>query len=558
MQQRAGFRYVWRRAARGVNVIWFAILGLLFIAAYAALYLTAGEWVFEGTGFTQAQSHAIAICIMYVFFLGLWLWLPVGINLGMGRTETYWVFSGPYTLRQILGHTFVAALKGATIAAVFVTPILSQFSGAMLATAVGFLLFAMFMWFSLCFLGLLDLSLQDKGNRMGAAVFALILLRVSKVLLPITTVAVMIYPILMGIWKAYTQKSLRALETTDFTMPFTQLMATPGLRHAALVFEPFFRIMTAEHLIAGAAGWVALAIAMNVIAAALILLLNADYREAAIEAGVQRQEALLQLTSGEVKALSPRRRRATRLFALPFGPMRGCFGAIVWQQLTVAARRAGKTILLLPVGFWIMFYALKLLGLIEKEDAAFFVAALSVWSSVEISAMIGNATGSIRAQFPLLKTLPSSPLAVLSANALAPTLVMLWVSAWVVVASAVVFGDAWLVPPALLVLPFAFFAENTRRLMVHLFAPALRSVSPTMDALDFTRRVISLFIHLFTLGWSVLLVASTAFYAWRASDHSINVTAATLATGFALLAIVFTILATQQFARLDPRAEISP
>ncbi|MBX7259644.1 MAG: hypothetical protein K1Y02_25030 [Candidatus Hydrogenedentes bacterium] len=528
---------------------------------YAAFYFAGREFAETGTGLSPEQNGTIVKCILFLVLIVSWTGVSKLGGFVMLPSERYWLFSGPYSLRQISWHRMVTGFRGVATIAIVVAPLVAQFGPSAVCVVTGFLLYALFLWCLLCLLVSVDVKLDNQCARSLPSMWALRIFRSLRVVLALALVAVMLFPIFAAIRDAHIHQSFRELESIDFTMLFLQPAATPGFRQIMMIFDPFLRIMSADALDTGVLGWMLVAVAMSAVSAALVLLINTDYRQAVVEASIRYLEFLEQ-QSGGIKTISKRRRGRIGSYALPFGPVRGCFGAIMWQSLASAVRRANAVLFVVPLGAVVFLYAAKLLlpsgleGGGELEDV--IIGPLFIFVFAPLIVMQGISGKFENLQVRSVKTLPAPPLTVIAAMALGSTLVTLWVFAWIALGCAAFLNAPRVLFPTFFVLPVAVFAENLRILLVHLLVGARRTNSPAAEVMDIAYGAYSGLLHLATCLPYLILAVPAGYFAWRLSNHSLVVTLVTLSLVSVLLACIYLFSAAYRFSRLDPRSEIAP
>jgi hypothetical protein len=338
-----------------------------------------------------------------------------------------------------------------------------------------------------------------------------------------------------------------------------------------VLLAPFYvltRVITAVRLGPELVTWVPIAVAMNLILVGLILLLDAQFVEAAAGASERRYERMRRFRTGGLIAAGstpgrPSGKRARG--AMPMLPRWGGAGAIAWRQLT-HARRAGRGLVIVLVILAATVGPLLIASARADKpmDVTIPILATLAWVSVLLASVLRFDFRSDLDAMETLKTLPVRPAAIVWGQLIAPTIVMTLIH-WVVVAATIIataeMRSAEAIRSPLLIaaavaLPFnllMFVAEN----LIFLLAPTRPTGAGPGDFSLLGKQIFTLVIRTAGVGVAATIATLFAVMAYLLSARLGENAAIVTATGTAFLVLVGEAIAAVPlvaiaFRRFDP------
>lgn len=306
-------------------------------------------------------------------------------------------------------------------------------------------------------------------------------------------------------------------------------------------FKVLTRVMTASDLGAELWSWAAAAMAMNLVLVGVILLLDAQFVEAATGASERRYERLRRMRVGGAVAVGVSAKQGAR--TLPMLPRLGGAGPIAWRQLT-GALRASRSLLVVLLVLAASVGPILIVSARQKDPSQVAIPVLAsvAWMSVLLASVLRFDFRADLDAMDTLKALPMSPAAVTVGQLVAPTVVMTLIH-WVVVVATLVATDGRPVGPAVrtpmlvaaaLALPFnllMFAAEN----LVFLLAPSRPAGAGPGDFSVLGRQLFTLGIRTAGVALAASLAAALALLTYHLVPGSFALPVAT-AVGFVVLA----------------------
>ena len=239
-------------------------------------------------------------------------------------------------------------------------------------------------------------------------------------------------------------------------------------------FEPFGRVITADSFANFGRNFVE-AILIDAALLAVVVLLDANYLEAAMAASQRRHAQLQRIRGGSLLSGSVKGEMKWRL---PHPPWLAGAGPIAWRQATSALRSAkGLLILLLIVAVGAgPLFATALQG----TDVAQPIVSAVAWLTVLLSGMLKFDFRGDLDHMDGMKSLPLRPSAIALGQIAIPTLILTIAHVLLLggVAAAAGSHRAVLVVAACLALPFNFLLMTTENLIFLLFPTRPAAASP--------------------------------------------------------------------------------
>jgi hypothetical protein len=303
-----------RRSFRGVKTVRGAIFFLLGLGAML-MWLGPQVMMLFGARHETVDLQALRD-ILPLVLLGLVLMSMLGATRVEGihftAAEVDFLFSGPFTRRQLLVYKLSSGVFAALFTALFFSIMLMRFASLWIAVFLGFFL-------TMVFMHLLTTALVLAGQSLAERIYT----RTRKAMMFI----------ILGFAVLVAARLLPAFLDKGFQE------AASGMRGSAVWFwltmplEPFVRAISATRIFPDLIGWALAAAAVDLALLAVVILIDVNYLESSLVAS-QKRYAMLQ-----------RRRSTGRMvvkphvaWRAPHLPWLGGAGPIAWRQLTTAIR----------------------------------------------------------------------------------------------------------------------------------------------------------------------------------------------------------------------------
>ncbi|MGA2798927.1 MAG: putative ABC exporter domain-containing protein [Thermoguttaceae bacterium] len=303
-----------RRSFRGVKTVRGAIFFLLGLAAML-MWLGPQVMMFFVAKHETVDPQVLRD-ILPLVLLGLLLMSMLGAarmeGIHFTAAEVDFLFSGPFSRRQLLVYKLSSGMFAALFTALFFSIMLMRFASLWTAVFLGFFLTMVFMHF-------LATALVLAGQALAERLYT----RARKAMMLI----------ILGLLVVLAARLLPAF----FERGFQE--AARGMRGSALWFwltmplEPFVRAISAQKIFPDLVGWASTAAAVDLALLALVVRFDVNYMESSLVASQKRYAMLQRRRSTGRMVVKPHVAwRAPRL------PWLGGAGPIAWRQLTTAIR----------------------------------------------------------------------------------------------------------------------------------------------------------------------------------------------------------------------------
>jgi hypothetical protein len=446
-----------RRILRGTNSprrAVFLVIGLVVITGWLLLgvipTIAVGQRHPEQLGAAPHRFRAVAplallgVCVLTIVSSAG----DKAIAFTPGEVDM--LFPGPFSRRELLAYKLTKSTLAAFLTALLLSFALLAYSGSWLACYVGVFL-------TLIFVQLFSTAGVLLGQALGQR--AQSLLRQG-----IIVVALVVGLLLARNWVA----SRGGMEAVY------QLQDTQLGRNLLAPFEPFARAITSTSFseLAGSAGEAAL---IDIGLLIVVILLDANYVEAALSASRRRYAQIQRIRGGSLLSSGV---KGNVTWSLPRAPWLWGAGPIAWRQATSAARSArGLLLVLLIVGIGIgPLFA----SLLQSVDVTQKLVATMAWLTVLLSGLLKfDFRGDID-HIEELKALPLRPAALAAGQLIVPTLILTTAHLLLLasVALAIHTHGAILLVAACLALPFNALLMAAENLIFLLFPSRPAAASP--------------------------------------------------------------------------------
>ncbi len=318
--------------------------------------------------------------------------------------EVNFLFSGPFSPRQILAYKILNMALLGVPTTLFMTLVFRYYAASFLSAYVG--LYLMFF-----FMSLLTLALNLIGITIGAHLYT----RLRKVVLG--AVLVLAAGLL---WH------LGALHWREFRFSDVQeLLETSETWHrVSWPLRTFFEAFLAERIWPDLVIWAGLGSLVDLALLGVVLILPANYLETAAVSSARTFARLQKLRSGGVLAVDEGGSQKKR-FRLPELPYWGGIGPILWRQMTAAMRGLNRLVVLFVI-FGLCFGA-PLFGTLrdpEKIPMLAMAVMFTLWMTIMLTALVPFDFRGDLDRMAVLKSLPIVPWRLAVGQLLTPTLLV--------------------------------------------------------------------------------------------------------------------------------------
>ena len=366
--------------------------------------------------------------------------------------EVDMLFPGPFTRRQLLTYKIAKSALAAMLTALVLSLAMIQLSSWWLAGYVGL------------FLTLLFVQLFSTAGVLLAQT-------ISRRAYTTVRRVVLIAGIVVGVIFA------RQWLGTHGGMEAVYRFRDSDLGRAALApFEPFGQAITADsadELLRAAGG----AVGINALLLVLIVLLDANYVEAALSASRRRYTQIQRIRSGRLLGST---KRSEVTWRLPAAPWAGGAGPIAWRQATTAARSAQGLLMVLLIGAVAAGPLFATMLDTPGADYTSLLVGLLAWFTVLLSGLLKFDFRGDLDFMEQLKAMPLRPWAVAVGQVIVPTLILTASHVLFLASIAAITRQhkAELMAAAFVALPFNALLMTTENLIFLLFPTRPAAASP--------------------------------------------------------------------------------
>lgn len=485
---RLRYRAALRRRLRGVTTVRGAAL---FVLGAGVLALWIGPSFMMSLRQTPSDPANVAAVFPFMIFVFLFTQILTSageraIYFSPGETEL--LFTGPFTRRGLLLYKLVGSLGEHGFLALFFSLLFLRHATRWPAAFIGCLLTLLFIQ-----LGAMALFLTGQ-------------LLVARLRKHIRTVAALLLA-LLGVGAAM---GVRQGGGTGAAFgSFIAWLHSPAMRAILAPLSPFGRAFTAATLWPDLVIWGGLALCINATLAAIVLMLDVNYLEAADAVSRRLYERLQRVRKAGPGAVSGRKESRR---SLPMPPYLGGIGPLAWRQ-AIQISRATSVFISIAVMLVVMAVVVGVAGAQRGQDAhglRAMIVMMMIWATVMISTMLRGGFPGDADRIELLKTLPVRPYAMALGQIAATALVLTAIHAVLLAALAYAQGT-----PALLVVGVAIaFPANLLLAGIDNWVFLIWPVRPVMGVGDFHsmgRQILVLFIKMALMGLGGGVAAGVAF-----------------------------------------------
>lgn len=473
----------WTRSFRTTKGLLLALVGsLIFLPLILSSFFTPRILIDVQIAFIRDYGPLVLFlyCILNVLFSSS------DRVVYYSPSEVDFLFSGPYTPRQLLLYKIVAGLTSAVVTALFMTLATAHHTSKHLSAYAG-------LCFALVFLYLFSLAVGLVISIFGALAFSR--LRQFTILALSLLAATILWPI------GQDALSLPPMEILQ------RIRQSSTLAFFLLPFRPFVMAYTSRNLWPDLLLWSTLSLLIDFSLLALVLLLNTGFQEASAAASARIFQRLQNARKGKAFHFSVKVRGS-----LPMLPVWGGIGPNLWRHLISVIRSPSRIVGILfmhlvPVGF-ILFI---------QWNSPFGTNILAPIITMLLT-MTMVATSTIFFDFRLdfehieqLKTLPIRPTRLVLGQLLTPVLILTAVQ-WIILAllfRLIRIDPLLLLAAAILIPPLNFLLIAIEN-MYFLLYPFLPNTPNSVDFQALGRQLLLMLAKLFTASVATGLSAGLA------------------------------------------------
>lgn len=461
--------------------------GALFVLIYVAMITPAivnslvlersparvpAEWVLRG-----APIGIALLCLLSM------LAPELRVAFNFKPAEVDMLFTGPYTRRQLITYKLLGTAFGSLFMTVIFFLATFMFSPTRLAMFSGMYLAILFVTLFSTAYSMVVQSVSVRAKYLGYGVAAAVLGSSGY-----------------AFFAVFRDLSNAVGVQRDPKLLIETVLLHPAVHWTSIPFVPFAHVMAADGGAGAWALWTLLAACMVVALYAIIVVLDADFMEAAMTRSAKQYATLERFRRGQF--ISERAMARKRRWTLPDLPRLGGFGPVAWRQITGAAHGWGRKI--------VQLYALCIIGglLLQRYDVNETVRDVSLPALLGILVYI-TVLGANFIRFDFrsdidimdgLKTLPIGPRRIAAAQLVAPSLVLSSIYVAIGLGAAIAVdrpGNALAV--AILALPFSALFLGVEN-VTFLLWPTRMAFQQTMDMQHVGRAFFALMVKFLILA----------------------------------------------------------
>ncbi len=472
----------WGKTLRSVKGILFTLVGMLVFV----------PWILSVFFAPRSQSSVDPATMRRFGPLGLLLYAILSIALSTGERVLYFtpaeigfLFPAPFSRKSLLRFKIIGVVLGCAISTIFISVGFGQGNRRPLQAYVGLL-------FVLLFFHLMGMAVSLAAEAFGA------MARTFRRRLALGLVAILLAAALISLGRSF-------MELTPSEM-LARVEASPVIKYASMPMRPFVETFTAERIWPDMIGWAAVCAAMTFAMGLLVFVTDAQYLESSAASSEKMYQRMLRVRKGGLVASSTKPVKTG--FKLAMLPWLGGAGPILWRQLASALRSPWRMLLVFAVVLLPIFLIPPMPN--RPQDSIFLSLGMGLWFTVMLTPMIAFDFRGDVDRMEVLKTLPTSPIALVIGQVLTPVL-MIWVPQMVGVACMAVIREGFQAEhliAAAIGLPAIFLLIGIENLLFLFFPTRMAAANPA-DVSAFGRQIFLMLAKIFslavTLGVSALV-----------------------------------------------------
>jgi hypothetical protein len=515
--QTGGWARKFYRSLHTVRGVLLALVGLAVI----------GFWIW-GTMLTPREAAAVDAEGLRrsgpAFFLAYCV-LTVLLSRGdraiyFSPAEVNFLFTGPYTRRELLIYKILASVLIGLPTTLFMTVLLRIHANWFLAAYIGLFLAFLFMQLFTMAVSLIAISIGTKAYTHGRKILiALIVLAAAVVLF----------------------RASQKGGGGGFAGIFQQVQDTPVWKVLTAPLSCYIEVfLTPKGDWSTLLYWTGLSSGFTVVLVMIVLLLDAQFLETAAATSERLYSQIQKIRRGEAVTISwsdPGKAR----WGLPSFPFWGGVGPIAWRQTTTALRSLGRlaivVLILAPVMIGPMFTGDRRRSSFEEFT---FVAGMLAWLSMLLTTLVPFDFRGDLDRMEVLKTLPIPAWRVVVGQLIAPILILgtLQLICLVSFVAAMDLGNRLLVWGVLFLLPLNFLLFGLDNLLFLWFPSRIFATNPG-DFQALGRNVLILLVKMVVMVGAGLLGGAAGWLVWYLTGGQLD---AALLAGWIILVMFAAIL----------------
>lgn len=488
---RMQFYGMWRKFVRGLQSPRKAIFS---IVALLWMMLAFGPTLWRSLQTQQARPEYLDI------FVPLFLLLICTASLFSSAAqkaiqfqpcEVDLLFSAPYSRRELLTYKILNALFRSIFTALLISIFILQYSRNWPMAFLGAYTVVMFIQLFSMFLVLLKLTLSHRIHRSIQKLFALLL----GGLVGYALWNMVPWPLRPPTWA----------EVQSF-------FQSPPVRIALMPFLVFSNIMAADKLIPDFLFWFSIGMMMNLVTYALILKLDANYIETAMDISRRLYERQQQFKKGGV--LFRLEKSRTRHWRVPLFPWLAGAGPNLWRHCTALARNLGGSafvalMIVLAIGAGPIFSLFS-----RGNEALPVLVGILCYMSLLLSIHFRFDFRGDLDHIAFLKTLPLDSMMIAFGELFVPVAFMTTLHALALLSFTYFTGGLWLLALAIVAatFPFNLILLGVQNFIFLLFPYDITPATPG-DVQHFGRQMLIFLLMLILL---MLFGGVAALFGWLA------------------------------------------
>ncbi|NUM52590.1 MAG: hypothetical protein HUU46_03000 [Candidatus Hydrogenedentes bacterium] len=310
--------------------------------------------------------------------------------------EVEFLFPGPFGRREVLAYKLLGTVLNVMIGALIFSVMALRFTSTWIAAYVGVVLSLVFIQYFTMAALLVSESFSQRAYTRGRKL--------------------LVYAV--GVIVAAAAGRVLAARGEAGRESFVVLLReSPWLGYVLAPFEPFARVMTANAVFPDMLLWAGVCVAMNAVLFAIIVLIDAEYRETAIRVS-QRIYTRMQRAQRSGMAQTNVTAGGRRVPHLPW--LAGA-GPIVWRQCTNVVRN-GRSVLLMMVLLSVAIGVPAMRGAEEHKNLLLLSIGMFAWLTILLSMMVRFDFRTDIEQMDWLKVLPIASTSLAVGQLTVPTL----------------------------------------------------------------------------------------------------------------------------------------
>jgi hypothetical protein len=452
--------------------------------------------------------------------------------------EVNFLFPGPFTRRQLLLFKISKSMIGALLSALFFSLIMLRYGTLWAGVFVGAFLGMLFLQFaSMAFV----LTRQTAGE---ATSFATKRRAVLFVVLACAAVAV--------------APAVRAALRADWGTLISSVQSSTAAQVALAPIKPVAMAWTAPTY-GQLALWTIVAAAVDGALLLLVLKLDANLVDVALEASRRQDEVLTRMKRGAWITPPASGSKRTTLLRVPMPPRMGGAGPVLWRQLATAQRASRGLLIFLGI-FAVGIVPVAVIG--GSKGGVWAVLPAVIWVTLILGAMLKLDFRGDLDRMDVLKSLPISPMAVAAGQLATPT-IMLALIHILLIGGMLLFvpvnpaggGNKVLLWALAIALPLDLLMIGVENL-IFLLLPARPAAATPGDLSAMGRHALLFFLKGLVMLLACGLAAGAGAAAYFALGRSQVIACAVTVAVLSAAALAMVPLVGRTFDRFDPSVDV--